>query len=64
MALLDENDNKKSIVNLLLMISIIIGFGLFGYALLIGTESAFIPLAGILSTAIGGISIKAYKKSS
>lgn len=64
MGLIDENDNKKSIVNLLLLISILLGFGLFAYALIIKVESAFIPLAGVLSTAIGGIGIKAYNKTS
>lgn len=64
MGLIDENDNKKSIVNLLLLISILLGFGLFGYALIIKVESAFIPLAGVLSTAIGGIGMKAYRKTS
>jgi hypothetical protein len=64
MGLIDENDNKKSIVNLMLLISILLGFGLFGYALITKVESAFIPLAGVLSTAIGGIGIKAYNKTS
>ena len=64
MDLLDENNKKSSLVNLMLLLSIIIGFGLFGYALFIGTESAFIPLAGVISTAIGGIGIKAYNKTS
>ena len=64
MSLLNENDNKYSIVNLLLFISILVGFLMFGVALYTKQETAFIPLAGVLSTAIGSLGVKAYKGSS
>ena len=64
MSYLDENNRKRSIVNLLLFFSILLGFGGFYWALVLKIEEAFVPLAGVLSTAIGCLGVKSYKGTS
>ncbi len=64
MSLINSDNKAKDLVNLLLFLSIVIGFLLFGYALFKGIESAFMPLSGIISTALTCLGVKAYKKTS
>ena len=64
MSLLNEKDNNKSIVNLLLMISILVGFTLFGYAIYARVDAAFIPLGTVIAAAVSALGVKAYKGTS
>lgn len=64
MGYLDEEDKKKSTVNLMLMTTIFVGFTMFGYAIYKKVDQAFIPLGTIITAAVAGFGIKANKGSS
>jgi len=64
MGLIDEKDSKISIVNFLLMFTIMIGFAMMGYAICLNVKDVFIPLGTVLTAAVAGLGVKAHKGSS
>lgn len=62
--ILDERNPRVSLVNLAILFSTIAGFILFGYAIKNRIESAYYPIASVISVALGGVAIKAHKKTS
>jgi len=64
MSLINEEDNKISLPNTVIIISIVLGFVMFGFALYLDRKDAYIPLGGVLMAALSAVGIKAYKKTS
>lgn len=46
------------------MISILVGFTLFGYAIYARVDTAFIPLGTVIAAAVSALGVKAYKGTS
>jgi len=61
---LNETDPKKSIVNLAIIFATVAGFGLLTYAVIEDKESAYFPISSVISVALGGVAIKANRKTS
>ena len=62
--LLNEKDSSISVTNLLMLIGVIGGLSLFSIALYFDNKDAYLPLSSIVSVALGGAGVKAYKRTS
>lgn len=62
--ILDERDPKTSVVNLSIVFATIFGFLLLTYAVVNDKEPAYFPISSIITVALGGVGIKAYKRTS
>lgn len=62
--LIDETDNKKSIVNLSIIIAVAFGFLLLSYCVYKDKKDAYFPISSIISVALGGVAVKANRKTS
>lgn len=61
---LNENDNKKSTTNLLIIISVCVGLLLFSIALYLNRGEAYLPLSNIIAAGLVGVGVKAYRRTS
>jgi hypothetical protein len=62
--ILDENNPKMSVVNLSIIFATVAGFALLTYSVFNDKESAYFPISSIITVALGGVAIKAHKKTS
>ncbi len=61
---LSETDQKRSIVNLSIVFSVVAGFLLLAYCVAEDKRDAYFPISSIISVALGGVAIKANRKTS
>ena len=64
MSLINEDDKKISLPNLVIVIGVIGGLLLMVGGLFKDVPEIFIPASGITCAALGGAGVKAYKKTS
>ena len=64
MSLINSEDKKSDLVNILLFLGMLAGLLLFAFALYLDRKEAYTPLGMFLSAVGGGLITKAYKGSS